>query len=147
MWLSYTNSPTVSMTTEGKHSQYQKHPVQDDVLCFIPLVHLWFGVSKSPTAHDPGWTQHSSTLRRQWSVCHWPLSLSVAPALYAHRAKSTRSSELCRTSLCVDTSISCVCIYKMALSRAELSVRWSKHSLLTLGSLTQEMCDLSCWVA
>lgn len=56
------------------------------------------------------------------------------------------SSKPCHTSLCNDISITSLCASKLASNRAELPIRWSKHSLLTLGSLTQEMCDLSCWV-
>ena len=56
------------------------------------------------------------------------------------------SSKPCHTSLCNDTSITSLCVSKLALNRAELSVKWSKCSLLTLGSLTQEIRDLLCWV-
>lgn len=73
---------------------------------------------------------------------HWLLLLPVCPSSVLGMA----SSEPCYTSLCKDTSITSLCVSKLALNRPELSVRWSKCSLLTLGSLTQEMCDLSCWV-
>lgn len=76
-------------------------------------------------------------------LCHWLLLLLSAPSLcWVWQA----SSKPCHTSLCNNTSITSLCESKLALNRPELPIRWSKHSLLTLGSLTQEMCDLSCWV-
>lgn len=85
------------------------------------------------------WSNLSPGLLPLWSV-HISITdfshyLSASALCWVWQA----SSKPHHTSLCNITSITSLCVSKLALNRAELSIRWSKSGLLTLGSLTQEM--------
>lgn len=124
------------MTAEGEHFQQQKHKVWDHILCFSPLLLFVSGSGKCPNSP---WSNLSPGLLRLWSVgtsiTDFCCYLSASDLCCIWKA----SSKPHHTSLCNTTSITSLCVSKLSLNRTELSIRWSKCSLLTLGSLTQEM--------
>lgn len=139
----FLHKPNRSCNDNWKRA-YQAPEVQCSGSHFIPLLYLCSGgVRQIFWQHMIHSELNTPPIAGNGHFCHYLLS----PALCAGRGKSTTSSKPCSTSFCNDTWVTCVCMNKLALNRAELSVRWSKCSLLTLGSLTQETCDLLCWVA